>query len=59
MKLTPHDVRRLAVLAVCDPKTVERYYAGRRVQSTSEQRIREAAAKLGLPVVPDVGGDRG
>lgn len=47
--LTHHDVRRIAVEAVCDPRTIERYLRGERLGShTMRQRIEKALRALGL-----------
>jgi hypothetical protein len=46
--LSPHDRRRIAVEAMSDPRTVDRYLAGRRTASTTSARIRLALTKLGL-----------
>ena len=45
-KLTPHDERRVAVAAGCDPRTVRAYLAGRATHSTTAARIRAALDKL-------------
>lgn len=46
--MDPHDVRRVAVQAHCDPRTVERYLRGARQASTTQARVREALRMLGL-----------
>jgi len=47
--LTPHEVRRVAVEAVADDRTVRRYLRNpHSVRSTSAVRIAEALARLGL-----------
>jgi hypothetical protein len=46
--LTPHDRRRVAVASVTDPRTVERYLAGRRTASTTAARILAALRGLGF-----------
>lgn len=40
--LTPHDLRRVAVLASVDPRSVAAYLAGRRQRSTTAARIAQA-----------------
>ncbi len=47
--LTPHDLRRVAVEAGVDPRTVQRYLDGARLVSTCIDRIRRALAALGMP----------
>lgn len=46
-ELSPHDIRRVAVVAITDPRTVANYVSGRAVRSTSETRIVEALRELG------------
>lgn len=48
--LDPHDVRRVAVVAVCDTDTVRRYLAGGRMQPTSIRRVERALRRLRLDV---------
>jgi hypothetical protein len=57
---TPHEVRRIAVEAGTDPRTVAKYLAGGRVVSTCADRIRRAldaadpsGARRGLRIVKD------
>lgn len=52
-KLTPHDERRVAVAAGCDPRTVRAYLEARPMRSTTSARIAEALANLGLDVAPE------
>jgi hypothetical protein len=47
MILTAGEIRRVAVLAFCDPRTVARYLRGDRVQPLSAERIRLALDSLG------------
>jgi hypothetical protein len=47
-KLTPHDERRVAVAAGCDPRTVRAYLNGRPTRSTTAARIRDALKLLDL-----------
>ncbi len=57
-KLTPHDERRVAVAAGCDPRTVRAYLEGRPMRSTTAARIRETLKDLGLEeraAAPDPG----
>ena len=49
MTLAPHDVRRLSVEALRDPRTVKRAYAGLPVAALAKTAIEAAAARLGLP----------
>lgn len=49
-KLTAHDVRRLAVAAKRDPRTVRDWYADPdAVRPTSAAALAQAARRLGLP----------
>lgn len=50
--LTPHELRRVAVVAGCDPRTVRSRLEGRRQPSTMAARIDEALRSLGLPLAP-------
>lgn len=57
-KLTPHDERRVAVAAGCDPRTVRAYLEGRPMRSTTAARIRDALKDLDLSgpaTAPDPG----
>lgn len=45
---TPQDVLRIALRANISTRTVERYYAGRRVHMANRVAIEAACAKLGL-----------
>jgi DNA-binding LacI/PurR family transcriptional regulator len=45
---TPHDRRRIAVLAEVDPATVAKFLAGGSVRPLSRMRIERAMVKLGL-----------
>lgn len=45
--LTPHEIRRLAVAACVDPRTLRKYAEGR-TYSTTTARIERALAELGL-----------
>lgn len=47
-RLIPRDVRRIAVEADCDPRTVAKAAAGGRVRAAIGQDVRAAAAKLGI-----------
>jgi hypothetical protein len=47
--LTPHEERRLAVVAGVDPRTARRWWKGQSVTSTCAARLEEAAVELGLP----------
>lgn len=46
--LSPHDERRVAVLASCDPRTVRAYLRGDPIRSTTAPRIAEALRSLGF-----------
>jgi hypothetical protein len=52
LKLTPHDERRVAVAAACDPRSVRARLAGRPQRSTTAARIDEALEALGLWPAP-------
>lgn len=45
---TPHDLRRIAVEAGVDPRTVAAYFAGRPQTSTVKARVARALRALGL-----------
>jgi hypothetical protein len=45
--LTPHEIRRLAVVACVDPRTLKMYAEGR-ARSTTSARIDAALVDLGL-----------
>lgn len=47
-RLTPHDERRVAVAAGCDPRTVRSVLAGAKAHSTTTARVLEAMRSLGL-----------
>ncbi len=47
---TPHDRRRIAVLAEVDPATVAKFLAGGSVRPLSRMRIERAMGKLGLRI---------
>jgi DNA-binding LacI/PurR family transcriptional regulator len=47
---SPHDRRRIAVIAGVTDQTVARVYRGDRVRSTVAARVVAAARNLGLPV---------
>ena len=46
--LNPHDERRVAVLAGCDPRTVRAFLRGATQRSTVVARINEALVTLGF-----------
>lgn len=48
LKLTPHDERRVAVVAGCDPRTVRAFLEGRPQRSTIASRVAEALRVLDL-----------
>jgi len=47
MSLTAHEARRIAVVAVVDPRTIQQYFAGK-AKSTTSARIEQALRELGL-----------
>ena len=55
MTLSAHDVRRVAVAAKVDPRTVKAYVAGKTTQSTTSALIARALAECGLSATPAVG----
>lgn len=50
--ITAHDIRRISVESLTDPRTIGRYLRGEHVRGMSETRIRAAIAKLGI-TIPD------
>lgn len=54
--LKAHECRRIAVLAVVDPRTVARFFAGFPIRSTCEARIRQALATSAGPMGGAVAG---
>jgi hypothetical protein len=51
--LTPHEERRIAVIALVDPRTVRAYLSGRRVRPTCASRIDGALKRLRLGTVAE------
>lgn len=52
--LCSHDLRRVAVVAACDPRTVRAWVEGRRMHSRAiAQRIDAAFRELGLRTLKD------
>lgn len=47
--ISAHDVRRIAVAAMTDPRTIQRYLKGEPIRSTSKARIEASLAALGFP----------
>lgn len=47
--VSAHDVRRIAVAAMTDPRTIQRYLKGEPIRSTSKARIDAAVLTLGIP----------
>ena len=45
-RLTPHEVREVAIHAYCDPRTVRAYLDGRPQHSTTAARIERALREL-------------
>ena len=50
--LTPQQRREITAHAICDDRTVKHTYEGKPVKPASRERIRRAAAELGLPLPP-------
>jgi hypothetical protein len=52
MTTTPsaHELRKLAVVAVCSERTARRWYQGKRLQENSRVRLAMAAKQLRLPL---------
>jgi hypothetical protein len=46
--LSPHQLRELAVLASCDPRTAQRFVQGEAVRGTAFDRLQIAARQLGI-----------
>ncbi len=46
MRFTPHEIRLMAALAVCDERTVRRWLHGLEVRSTSRARIERAVREI-------------
>ena len=51
--LNSHDYVRLAAEAIVAPRTVARLYAGRKTSTTTRERVRAAAERLGFPQPPE------
>lgn len=51
--LTPQQRRELMAAAICDDRTVLRAYRGKRVKTSTIDRLTRAARDLGLPLPPD------
>ena len=45
-----HDLRRLAVAAVCSDRTAKRWYEHQKIRENSQIRLHRAATELGLPL---------
>jgi len=45
---TPHELRQIAVAALCDPVTVRKFLNRRPVRPLSAQRIEAALRQLGI-----------
>jgi len=56
VRLSPHDERRVAVVAAVDPRTVRSYLAGRSQHSTVVARVESALRELGLAIPPEPSG---
>ena len=50
-KLSPHDLRRVAVVAGCDPRSVLAFLSGAKGRSTTSARIREALKGCGFDAI--------
>ncbi|MFO0588818.1 MAG: hypothetical protein U0441_14810 [Polyangiaceae bacterium] len=50
--LSAHDVRRLAVEAMCDPRTVISFMKGAPMKGTTRARLVKAALALGFKAPP-------
>lgn len=48
--ITAHDVRRIAVESITDPRTVNRFLRGESVRSMTSARIAAALEKLGIAI---------
>lgn len=46
--MSPHDERKVAVAAGCDPRSVRHFLAGRPQHSTTSSRIRSALIDFGM-----------
>lgn len=55
--LTPHDERRVAVAAGCDPRRVRAYLRGDPTRSTTAARIADALRSLGFQAAPPLADD--
>lgn len=45
--MVAHDIRKVAVEAMVDPRTVERYLDGKPLKGLTRERIRRAMVTLG------------
>lgn len=50
--LVAHDIRKVAVNAECDPRTVEAYLRGDSVRPMTRMRIERALVALGYAKLP-------
>ena len=50
LRLDPHEIRKLAVSACVDPRTLKAFLVGRPIRSTVRARIVQAMAEAGLQV---------
>jgi hypothetical protein len=55
--LTAHQVRQVAVEALASDRTVRKVYSGGATKNIVLERIRRAAARLGLPLPPSAADD--
>jgi hypothetical protein len=51
-RLTPHEVRKLAVIGLLSPRSIRACYGGKRVRELTWRRIERAAREAGLPPPP-------
>ena len=49
-RLTPHDERRVAVAAGCDPRTVRAYLDSKPQRSTIAARVRDTLHAMGFDI---------
>jgi hypothetical protein len=52
VRLTPHEIRKLAVTGLVAPRTIARCYRGKPVRELIWRRIERAAREVGLPPPP-------
>lgn len=52
VRMQAHNVRRVAVEAQCDPRTVTKYLGGGEIRGFVGERIKQALEKFGLSIDP-------